>query len=112
MCDDHEPGQPDIIDRVQAGVRLLDDKVPGWYGRVDVDTLDMAWSWLCVLGQVFTGRSGNKGDGPYVHGLRFLNVTRADLYGFDADPCEYAALDAAWESIIVARQLRAARATQ
>jgi hypothetical protein len=40
---------------VQRGVALLDRAVPGWYQRVDPNTIDMISGDNCVLGQVFAG---------------------------------------------------------
>ena len=40
-------------DRVRTGVALLDEKVPGWFERIDLDRLDMDSCARCVLGQLF-----------------------------------------------------------
>lgn len=42
--------------RVRRGVALLDEKVPGWHNRIDVDELDLTDTCHCVLGQI-TGQS-------------------------------------------------------
>lgn len=43
-----------IQDRVASGVALLDQRVPGWVDRINVDRLDMASNVSCVLGQLFS----------------------------------------------------------
>lgn len=42
-------------DRVRAGVALLDEKVPGWHERIDLDRFAMNSCARCVLGQLFGG---------------------------------------------------------
>lgn len=42
-----------IRERVERGVTLLDDNVPGWRDRVDPVRLDVTDAFRCILGQVF-----------------------------------------------------------
>lgn len=42
--------------RVRAGAELLDKRVPGWAGNVDLPTLDVSSSFKCVLGQLGSRR--------------------------------------------------------
>lgn len=44
-----------LATRVRRGVALLDEKVPGWHQRIDVETLDVNLCSKCVLGQLFRG---------------------------------------------------------
>ena len=44
---------PKIGLRVLKGAHYLDDVAPGWYWRVDPDTIDLTSGDKCVLGQVF-----------------------------------------------------------
>lgn len=41
------------LERVQRGARLLDEKVPEWFNKIDIETLNIASCLKCVLGQLF-----------------------------------------------------------
>lgn len=44
---------PTVIDpRVQRGAELLDERMPGWADKVDVDEFDLRDGDRCVLGQI------------------------------------------------------------
>ena len=43
----------ELRDKVRRGALLLDEIVPGWEHRVNLDTLQMHSSALCILGQLF-----------------------------------------------------------
>lgn len=58
-----------IPDEVKAGMKLLDEKVPGWREQIDLSKLDMSFCFTCILGQVF---------GEYNFGLEELNITGDD----------------------------------
>ena len=53
---------------VTRGARLLDEKVPGWYRRVNLETLHMRDCSLCMLGQLF-GHDVETALGAEVFGL-------------------------------------------
>ncbi len=38
-------------DAVARGVALLDEKVPGWRERIDIETLDIESPQRCIVGQ-------------------------------------------------------------
>jgi hypothetical protein len=92
---------------VQRGIALLDQKVPGWRKRIDLDRLDMIMGLPdstgcgCILTQVF---------GNYWRGLRLLDFDGLDGgdddYGFDVagrDANEsYHDLTAAWRRALTA----------
>lgn len=40
-------------DRVRAGAAYLDKVMPGWCGKINLDTLDISNDCTCVLGQLF-----------------------------------------------------------
>ena len=64
-----------IRSRVNAGVKLLDEKHPGWYKEINLDSLDISDCSQCILGQLY---------GAFAHGLEI--VPREDpsfLYGFN-----------------------------
>jgi hypothetical protein len=42
-----------IQKRVTAGAALLDEKMPGWYKKIDLDSLELSDERHCVLGQLF-----------------------------------------------------------
>jgi hypothetical protein len=87
---------------VQRGIALLDEKVPGWRTKVDLDRLDMALGWPsrtgcgCILTQVF---------GSYGDGLQTLDFdtwhSDDDEFGFDVADARsdhrYRELTAAWK---------------
>lgn len=41
------------VQRVENGCAFLDEHVPGWRSRVDLQSLDASDCWSCVLGQIF-----------------------------------------------------------
>ena len=49
------------IEPVAAGSRWLDEHVPGWEQRIDLETLDVTNCTMCVLGQVY---------GDFIDGLK------------------------------------------
>jgi len=62
---------------VTRGVDLLDAREPDWWLSINVGTLDVQNSRLCVLGQLY---------GDYDRGLAHLHLTlrEAGAYGFAA----------------------------
>lgn len=46
-----------VSKRVKGGAALLDEKVPEWYNKVNLDSLNMNSYTNCVLGQCFPGMS-------------------------------------------------------
>jgi hypothetical protein len=74
---------PILSERVAQGVALLDEREPGWRGRVKWDVLRMEVPALCVVGQLFTEDAYRSGD--YDHGLDVLglSVPAATQHGFD-----------------------------
>lgn len=63
---------------VQRGAALLDQRVPGWRGRVDVLTLNMRSARLCVLGQLY---------GDYYDAVHVLNLgsSACEEHGFNSE---------------------------
>ncbi len=43
-----------IAQRVAAGAAFLDGREPGWWERIDLDSLDLGSGCRCVLGQLAT----------------------------------------------------------
>ena len=65
-------------ENVERGMALLDRERPGWDGRLDLDSLNIASPYHCVLGQEFTGSFvdsllalgvGPMTDGALAHGF-------------------------------------------
>lgn len=70
---------PVIAERVAAGAKLLDDKLPGWRARIKPDMLNMSSCHYCILGQLL-GMFGERSSvellvGPVEHvNLYFLEA--------------------------------------
>jgi hypothetical protein len=39
-------------ERVANGAQMLDEKLPGWYERIDQDKLDVTYGGTCICGQL------------------------------------------------------------
>lgn len=61
--------------RVASGMELLDEKIPGWTKKIELESLNIAFSHDCILGQLF---------GNYLRGLRHLSLKEGDNFGFDS----------------------------
>ncbi len=89
-----------LRDRVERGAKLLDEKDPGWAGKIDVPSLHMGMPCGCIVGQRFD---------DYCDGLRFLidSGVEGSNYGFDlgihADDYSYGDLKVLWVEQIKAR---------
>lgn len=77
--------------RVVKGVKLLDEKIPGWERKVTLKDLDLADVNCCVMGQVAAkGALADAGytvrdDHPdYGTGVNALGIV-GDEYGFNSD---------------------------
>ena len=71
-----------FTERVQRGALLLDEKIPGWYAKINLDRLDLENTENCVLGQVF--------DEP-------VTMPQWQLSGFDS--AEALLKDPDWEGV-------------
>lgn len=93
------------MDSVERGAALLDEKVPGWEAKIDLDTLDLYVPCKCVLGQLF-----GRGDSAYTHGLHMLNLfgfKEEIAHGFEARSTgTYTSLTTRWRRVI-RRRLKA-----
>lgn len=108
-----------IAERVAAGAAFLDAREPGWWQRIDLDTLDLQAPCRCVLGQLATHLDDYDDDWSWQnvtarYGLLVwfwsweANGDRAtDLeYGFNANPDieAYDDVAAEWKRVILARR--------
>lgn len=88
---------PDFSEDIKRGVKLLDERFPGWESKVDLGTLDLASGVRCVLGQVFVedfvnGLAEEHGE-HYDGAVDYLfdgNYTQAISHGFCTDTTSYA----------------------
>lgn len=63
--------------RIAAGMAVLDEHMPGWERRIDLETLEMASTCRCVVGQLAAD-----GDTPdTVLGIRSINLDPDDFEG-------------------------------
>jgi len=79
----------DPAESVARGVALLDETVPGWRDRIDLDTLDVESTSACVLGQVFAADAEHDGwYGGWGVGMRDLfgetDEVHSVPHGFEA----------------------------
>lgn len=66
-----------ISQTVAAGAQLLDEKIPDWYQRIDLDTLNMADPCNCICGQL-------SDDGDWTPVVDFLSGINSETY-IDSD---------------------------
>ena len=93
----------DLIEQNRAkakkGAQLLDQEEPGWWGRIDVDALDMGSAFHDVLGQLY----GDYGRG--LKALGFLGSPKAEEYGFaSVDPADHEPLADGWCQEVLKRR--------
>lgn len=67
------------IPAVKRGIKFLDENVPDWHDRVDVQKLDLGSCQECILGQLY----GSFDDGYRELGLS--TIESAEL-GLDSQP--------------------------
>lgn len=99
-----------IETRVARGVALLDEKLPGWWQRIDLARLNLGSPCNCILGQEFASHEDVDGDwwtGYEVAQDVLLDYRDATTFGFDlkfADSCDFPSLTAEWKRVILARR--------
>jgi len=81
MIVDGDINPSNVSEVVYAGMKLLGRFIPNWRRLIDADTLDLASTRYCILGQVF---------GSYSSGLEYLAAMSGESvdeewYGFCAD---------------------------
>jgi len=99
-----------VAERVARGAALLDEKVPGWAGRISLGELDLSSCTFCVLGQLFAVDAFVEPDwdSGYDLGRRVLDLEDDDdLHGFDRYYVEpWSELNAEWRRVITERTAR------
>ena len=114
-----------ITERVERGAALLDERRPGWWRDIDMDTLDIRSPCHCILGQMGSLLRDDGSLSRFGTGLDMvkLQVFQSADYGFDwsgaggADAtwdeihrlmdAEHAALTVAWRALIESRRAAA-----
>jgi hypothetical protein len=96
-----------IAERVTKGAALLDEREPGWWQRINLDTLDLWSPCKCVLGQLATHLGDDWEWHTIVAQFGLRPWTDAD-HGFNADGVQtkeqYDALTAEWKRVITERR--------
>jgi hypothetical protein len=99
--------------RVARGAALLDEKLPGWVERIDLDKLKLSSGCNCVLGQTWDGSTdtGYSAFGAHADALALGGDDDIE-HGFNAgsgnwftDADEYTALTAEWKCVVLARRI-------
>lgn len=80
---------------MREAIAALDNNVPDWYNRVDVDRLCMISSRDCILGQVYENEPRAYGESGYGHGLRVLGMKGSTAF---------ANFDRTWREVILHRR--------
>lgn len=95
----------DLQQRVSRGAKLLDEKMPGWFEKIDLGKLCMSDGTVCVLGQLWgKGKPGMFGRAIADLGLnRIGGVSAAERHGFCAKDEDYPQLDQLWMAEVKAR---------
>lgn len=84
-----------VTERVERGATLLDEHMPGWEGRIDLERLNLASACDCVVGQLL---------GSYRYVYVDLYIKSGTTYGFESTPPgNYSGLTRAWRKLIRAR---------
>lgn len=108
---------PTILKRRDAGAAWLDEHRPGWWQRINLDTLDLGEPCRCVLGQEFAPDVDPDGrdlvvangyqlavaklrDGPPAAFALGFTITGARAY----EELSWETLTAAWRELILARR--------
>jgi hypothetical protein len=87
-------------EQVDRGVIFLDERFPGWFNRINLETLDVSCHWGCVLGQLV---------GSFGKATHMLGSNNGVPLGFDGSAfLNSEELTEAWRRTIL--RLRAERA--
>lgn len=96
---------PTIAERVAAGAQWLNDNVPDWWQRIDLDRLDVRSECRCVLGQIYGHYSVAPKTAWWSDPDHGYGKWLADWRGFDtATDDEVEALTAEWRRVIEAHR--------
>lgn len=92
------------IRRVRRGMKLLDNKKPGWEQEIDLGTLHLSSCSFCVLGQLY--RDYERGCAELNLDVERDTTDQAPKHGFEAcffAGINYELLDEVWKDEISKR---------
>lgn len=99
----------EVLERVQKGLKFLEEKHgPGWEDKIDMRKLNLERGSVCVLGQVYAGKSRD----AYVTGFDWATDQFAEEledpseFGFDTYDEAYSVLTEAWKIVLQDREAR------
>lgn len=90
--------------RVARGAQLLDERLPGWVERIDLDRLNVVNACNCVLGQQFETDGFRYGFDIGLDKLFAGDRRNAARHGFLVDRSEWDELTAEWRRVIRGRR--------
>ena len=93
-----------LQERAAAGASFLDERVPGWWERIDGARLDLSCASGCILGQL-NGRYGMSVGAVWVRSLETRRLLGWTLSGEGWD--EYPDLTDCWRAEITHRRFAA-----
>ena len=103
----------EYVTNAPKGAVFLDDRLPGWADRIDLEGFDITYDDGCILGQLYGGYHAgryelfsHRADGNSSPSLQEV----AAAYGFDVDfdkghhGDQYKSLQAEWTALINERK--------
>lgn len=84
-----EPPFPTPLQAVINGAQFLDGREPDWQRFIDLDELNMASGYYCILGQIATGKyiEGDMFENPFMAMMDHYELEQYDdtdaYYGFN-----------------------------
>lgn len=87
---------------IDKGIALLDEKVPDWCKKMQLDHLHMRDGKSCVLGQLYPTETDEEGYelNGFAVGCDALRIEHAGDYGFVTRFNEYGSLTRRWKKRI------------
>lgn len=103
---------PTVAERVAAGVKVLDQYIPGWEDQIDLERLNVGHMERCVIGQLFGDFGvvyypdlGNKHERKMSSGMRAALTGKSFDLGFGMRGGESEdELTAEWERVVLRKR--------
>jgi len=96
-----------LAHNVHRGAQLLDEKMPVWFQKIDLDKLCMSDGTVCVLGQLFAEQGGRVMVDGFTFGMDLLDWSDEEggLHGFSlyGNNGDWQELDRLWMAEVKAR---------